>query len=166
MPFNKSLFSSNKEEYKTPQCLFELLHKEFQFTLDAAASQTNTKCSQFYAREDDALAQDWPGHVWCNPPYGRNISRWVEKGYMESRKGSTVVMLLPSRTDTLWWHKWVMKAKEIRFLNQRLTFEGTNNKSPMPCSIIVFTSGNHKPIIGTVDIKSAMIHSSHSRRYA
>ena len=97
---------------------------------------------KYFTEEEDGLAQDWKGHtVFVNPPYGRAIGRWLKKGYEESKKHNTlVVMLLPSRTDTKWWHDYVMKAKEIHLLRGRLKFGSSTNAAPFPSAGAVFHS--------------------------
>jgi phage N-6-adenine-methyltransferase len=149
---NGGMFSSKNTEWETPQILFDLLDAEFCFTLDATATPENAKVETFYTREDDALGQPWTGVVWCNPPYGRLIGAFVAKGHMESTKRrSVVVMLVPARTDTFWWHEHVMKAAEIRFIRGRLTFVGAPNPAPFPSAIVVF-----KPYHGRRPLLSSM----------
>jgi len=155
MTLNSSLMSSKSPEWETPQAFFERLDAEFGFTLDAAASSENTKCRDFYAIRDNALWQSWPGIVWCNPPYGRLIGKFVRKAYQEAQRGSTVVMLIPSRTDTHYWHNYVMQAKEIRFVRGRLCFAENGNRgsepAPFPSAVIVFKQGQYCPKISTMD---------------
>jgi len=143
MTLNNSMYSSNKMDWATPQKLFDQLNKEFLFDLDVAANSTNAKCPKFYDESANGLAQDWKGVCFMNPPYGRAIPKWVEKAYNESIKHtSRIVCLLPVRSDTKWWHNYVMKSYEIRLMNRRLTFEGASNKAPFPACIVVF-SGLH-----------------------
>ena len=145
------MFSSKSDEWETPQDLFNSLNDEFHFTLDPCSTHENHKCDKYYTQEDDGLSKDWAGEtVFCNPPYGRSIGKWVEKCYKESLKGSTVVMLIPSRTDTTWFHKYIYNKAEIRFLKGRLKFinralpswnEQGNYKlspAPFPSMIVVF----------------------------
>jgi phage N-6-adenine-methyltransferase len=139
MALNESLYASGNGDWETPDSLFAQLNKEFRFTLDSCASQENAKCKRFFTEDDNALAQRWKGRVFCNPPYGRGIGAWVEKAYRESQENSEVVVcLLPVRSDTKWWHKWVMQSSEIRLLTRRLTFKGSGNKAPVPSAIVVF----------------------------
>jgi phage N-6-adenine-methyltransferase len=98
-------FSSKTDLWATPQEFFNKLDAEFDFTLDVCANAENAKCENFYTAEDDGLQQPWTGVVWCNPPYGRGISEWVERAYQASLNGATVVMLIPARTDTRWFHR-------------------------------------------------------------
>ena len=89
------MFSSETDMWATPQEFFAELDQEFNFTLDPCASPENAKCAKYFTVEDDGLRQDWAGHtVFCNPPYGRQIGKWVKK-YEESKAGTTVVMLIP-----------------------------------------------------------------------
>lgn len=140
MSLTSGLFTSASCDWATPQEVFDSLDREFRFTLDSCASPGNAKCARYYSSEDwvSALALPWQGVVFCNPPYGRRIGQWVEKGARSAEEGATVVMLLPSRTDTQWWHRWVMKASEIRFIEGRLRFGNAANAAPFPSAIVVF----------------------------
>ncbi len=131
------MFSSKTDDWETPQDLFDKLDQEFEFNLDVCATQDNRKCRNFYTKELYGLKQDWHGVCWMNPPYGREIGKWVQKAYEESLKGSTVVCLLPSRTDTRWWHDYCMKG-EVRFIKGRLKFGNSKNSAPFPSAIVIF----------------------------
>ena len=135
-------FSSASGEWDTPQAFFDKLDKQFQFTLDPCATEANAKCDKYFTAEEDGLVQDWGGHtVFVNPPYGRGIGSWLEKGYQESKKHNTVVvMLIPSRTDTKWWHDYVMRAKEVHLVRGRLKFGTSENAAPFPSAVVVFHS--------------------------
>lgn len=129
-------------EYNTPQWLYDALNQEFRFTIDGAASISNTKCTRFWSEDDDALTKDWTDEVvFLNPPYGKGVtSRWAEKAYRESKKGATVVMIAPVRADAKWWHDWAMKA-EIRLFRNRLNFEndhGAKHYAPFATAVLVF----------------------------
>ena len=150
---HEGMFTSDRMDWATPQAFFDLVAEEFPFTLDAAAEPHNAKCLEFYTEAENGLAQPWPGVVWCNPPYGRSISKWVEKGYREAQNGSTVVMLIPARTDTAYWHDYVMKAAEVRLIRGRLVFgtgEATSN-APFPSALVVFRPGAHAPVVSAMD---------------
>lgn len=130
-------FSSQTGEWATPQWLFDELNNEFGFTLDVCALPDNAKCEKYYTPDVDGIKQSWENNTcWMNPPYGREISKWVQKAYKESRQ-STVVCLLPARTDTRWWHDYCMKG-EIRFLRGRLKFGQAKNSAPFPSAIVIF----------------------------
>lgn len=131
-------FSSRTDLWATPADFFARLNEEFNFTLDVCALPENAKCERFFTPADDGLSQQWIGVCWMNPPYGRDIRRWVEKAYLSARAGSTVVCLLPARTDTSWWHTWVMRANEIRFVRGRLRFGNSKNSAPFPSAVVVF----------------------------
>jgi|TARA_Y100000296_G_C5173412_1_gene258625 site-specific DNA-methyltransferase (adenine-specific) len=135
-------FSSASSEWDTPQGFYDKLDKQFNFTLDPCATSKSAKCKKYYTEEDDGLAQDWKGQtVFVNPPYGRGIGVWLKKGYEESKKHNTVVvMLIPSRTDTKWWHDYVMKAKEVHLVRGRLKFGTSANAAPFPSAVVVFHS--------------------------
>lgn len=137
---NSGLFSSKTNEWATPLALFQELDKEFGFTLDPCATPQNAKCKKFYTIEDDGLKQNWGGHrVFCNPPYGREIGRWVEKCYREAQRGALVVALIPARTDTRYFHEFIWKkAKEIRFLRGRLHFNESKQAAPFPSMIVIW----------------------------
>ena len=143
MPTNMTsgLFSSRTDEWATPMETFAALDAEFHFDLDPCATDSNHKCADYYTKEDDGLTMDWGGRrVFCNPPYGRAISAWVEKCYYESRKPDTlVVALLPARTDTAYFHDYIYgKAREIRFVRGRLHFNDSKNAAPFPSMIVIF----------------------------
>ena len=117
---NEALLSSKKMDWCTPADFFADLDQEFYFDLDPAATAKSAKCARYFTPNDDGLKMDWGGScVFCNPPYGRQIGDWVRKGYEESQKpGTVVVMLIPARTDTAYFHDYILhgKATEIRFL--------------------------------------------------
>lgn len=129
--------------WATPWPLFNKLDAEFHFELDVCALPENAKCARYYSPADDGLARDWSGACWMNPPYGREIGKWVRKAYEESRRGATVVCLLPARTDTAWWHDYAMKG-EVRFLRGRISFVGASGPAPFPSAVVVFHS--NKPL--------------------
>jgi len=137
-------FESRKQEWETPQLLFERLDQEFNFTFDLAADATNTKCQAYYDIENNALEHEWVGVIgWLNPPYGSRLyklSNWIKKAYQETQKYSstTVVMLIPARTNTSWWAKYCMKAKELWFIEGRPKFGNAKYGLPQPLVIVVF----------------------------
>lgn len=133
----ETLFSSASSEWETPQWLFDSLNSEFHFTLDAAATDQNHKCERYFTISDDALKQPWGSSTWLNPPYGRNVKKWVEKADAECRKGNTVVMLLFARTDTEWFHKYIYHRHEVRFIRGRIKFGGSKNNAPFPSMIVI-----------------------------
>jgi len=130
-------FSSETDLWSTPQATFDKLHAEFGFALDVCAIPENAKCPRFFSPEQDGLTQEWRGICWMNPPYGREIGRWMRKAYESSRAGATVVCLVPARTDTAWWHDYAVKG-EIRFIRGRLKFGGQANSAPFPSAIVIF----------------------------
>lgn len=134
------MFSSEKDNWETPQDLFDKLDDEFHFTLDAASSDLNAKCEKHYTVEDDGLSQSWAGNnVFLNPPYGRNMKDWMRKAYEESQaENTTVVVLVPARTDTAWFHDYVYGKAELRFLRGRLKFGGCENSAPFPSLVVVY----------------------------
>lgn len=116
---------------------FDELDEEFGFTMDVCALPHNAKCERFLTPDDDALSLPWEGVCWMNPPYGRGIAAWLQKAWEESQRGATVVCLVPSSTDTRWWHEYVMRG-EVRFIRGRLRFSGVTTSAPFPSAIVVF----------------------------
>lgn len=115
------MFSSKTDKWETPQDFFDELNREFGFSLDVCALPENAKTTRYYTPEQDGLAQPWEGVVWCNPPYGRQIGKWVERAVLAAKSGVVVVMLLPARTDTKWFHEYIYGKAEIRFVRGRPT---------------------------------------------
>ena len=135
---NKDLmFSSKTDLWATPQTFFDKLNSEFGFDTDVCALASNAKCAKFFTPEVNGLTQAWEGVCWMNPPYGRGIGMWLKKAYESSQKGATDVCLVPSRTDTQWWHDYCMKG-EVRFIKGRLKFGGHNNAAPFPSAVVIF----------------------------
>jgi phage N-6-adenine-methyltransferase len=132
-------FSSLSDEWSTPQDFFQRLDREFGFELDVAARASNAKCPKFFTLAEDGLRQHWQGVTWCNPPYTRRqIGNWLKKAYESAAAGATVVCLIPSRTDSKFWHDYVMRASEIRFVRGRLKFSGAKTGAPFPNAVVVF----------------------------
>ena len=136
---NKGLFTSNTDLWATPQEFFDRLNEEFHFTLDPCANDENHKCPTYFTKEQDGLKQDWQGHrVFCNPPYGRAIGAWVKKCHDEAQKGALVVMLIPARTDTSYFHDYIYHKAELRFIRGRLKFGNAEQGAPFPSMVVVF----------------------------
>lgn len=144
-------FSSATPEWSTPRAFFAALDREFGFTLDPCATPENATCLQFFTAEDDGLKQPWDGVVFMNPPYGYKIGHWVRKAYNESRYGAVVVALIPAKTETAWWHDYVMRAAEIRLIRGRMRFGGSSINAPFPSCVVVFRPGEHVPVFSTMD---------------
>lgn len=134
---NKVMYSSEKDDWETPQELFDYYNFQYDFTLDVAASAQNHKCKDYFTKEDDGLLKEWYGRVWCNPPYGREIGKWVKK--CAEYRGLSV-MLIPARTDTKWFHEYILNNPrvEISFIRGRLHFNNSKNAAPFPSMIVVF----------------------------
>ena len=132
------IFSSQTDEWATPQNLFHELDQEFNFSLDPCATDENHKCKRYFTKAQDGLQKKWGGCVFVNPPYGREIYKWVKKAYEESKDGATVVMLLPARTDTKWFHEFIYNRAEIRFLKGRIKFGNAKNSAPFPSMIVIY----------------------------
>ena len=134
----KAQLTSNTCEWETPDKLYDELNDEFHFALDVCATPDNAKCALYFSREQDGLKQKWGGTAWCNPPYGKGIRQWVHKAYHETYNGVTTVMLLPARTDTAWFHDYVLPYAEIRFHRGRVKFKGGSYPAPFPSIICIF----------------------------
>lgn len=131
-------FESSSNEWETPDEVFIPLNREFNFTLDAAATEYNAKVKPFISKESDAFAQRWSGVVWLNPPYGRGLDKWMKKANDERCLGVTTVALIPARTNTRWFHRIVLPNAEVRFVEGRPKFGDANEGLPWPLLIVIF----------------------------
>jgi phage N-6-adenine-methyltransferase len=138
------MFTSQTCEWATPKGLFAELNEEFDFTLDVCASSENHLCEKYFSKEDDSLKQIWTGRCWMNPPYGREIGKWCKKALAEtkSNRAELVCCLVPSRTDTTWWHECCMQG-EIRFIRGRLKFGGSTNSAPFPSAVVILRASEN-----------------------
>ena len=135
---DKIHFSSESPEWGTPQDLFDKLNHIFNFDLDVCATHENAKCTNYITQEQCGLATEWKGKCFMNPPYGRTMSKWIEKA---KNHNDLVVCILPARTDTKYWQDLVMKADVVKFIRGRLKFTGANAGSgaaPFPSAIVIF----------------------------
>lgn len=134
------MFSSDKMDWTTPIELFKELDKEFHFTLDPCSTHENALCEKHYTIDEDGLKQDWGGEtVYCNPPYGREVKHWVKKCYEESLKDNTTIVLpIFARTDTKYFHDYIYKKAELRFIKGRLKFGNCKNSAPFPSILAIF----------------------------
>ena len=129
-------FESKRQDWETPDSIFDPLNEEFGFTIDVCANDANAKCKDYFSEEDNALEQEWNGVCWMNPPFGEQ-GKWVKKAYESSESGAIVVCLLPARTNTNWWHEYCMKG-EVRFIKGRPKFKGAKYGLPQPLAIVIF----------------------------
>jgi len=135
---NQAMFSSNTDLWATPQDFFDKYSVAYgPFDIDVCADSTNAKCSVYFDKEKDGLKQEWVGKCWMNPPYGREIGKWMSKAFESSKQGATVVCLVPARTDTKWWHDYAMNG-EIIFIKGRLKFGNAKNSAPFPSAVVIF----------------------------
>jgi site-specific DNA-methyltransferase (adenine-specific) len=147
------MFSSATDNWETPQALFDELNREFDFEVDLCATPENTKCPSFITPEINSLSAPWGPFfnrrnvLWCNPPYGREIGSWIRKAaetvqekHSQTGGSCTIVMLLPARTDTRWFHDYIYgkEGVEVRFLKGRLKFGRSENSAPFPSMIVIF----------------------------
>jgi len=137
----KGMMSSDSVEWETPDAFFDRLDEEFGFEVDVCATKDNAKCDIYFTPEVDGLAQSWGGlTIWCNPPYGKDIGKWIRKCADHGAKGGVAVMLIHARTDTKWFHDLVVpNATEIRFVKGRLKFSNKGS-APFPSLVAVFGS--------------------------
>lgn len=135
----KGVFSHNTDEWETPKELFETLNAEFGFTLDPCSTEKNHKCEKYYTIENCGLSHTWIGEtVFVNPPYSR-CTEWVQKSYYEWLTNNiTIVLLIPARTDTKWFHNYVYGKAEIRFIKGRLKFSDSKNSAPFPSMLVIY----------------------------
>lgn len=132
-------YSHKRSDWGTPIELFNELNQKYgPFDIDVCANDKNAKCTSYYTEKDDALKfSHWVGRCFMNPPYGREIGKWIHKAWHSAEQGSLVVCLLPARTDTKWFHEYALKG-QIHFLKGRLKFEGAQWSAPFPSMIVVF----------------------------
>lgn len=137
---NDVIFSSNTTEWETPKDFYNCLDAEFHFTLDPCATPENAKCPHYFTKNQDGLKQFWGNDtVFYNPPYGRQIGKWVEHAFNTHWvNDNTIVVLLPARTDTKWFHKYIYRKAEIRFIKGRLKFGGSKNNAPFPNMLVIW----------------------------
>lgn len=140
---NDIVLSSTRTDWATPRAFFAAMHAEFSFDIDVCANAENACLPRYWTETDDALSQDWSGLTcWMNPPYSNSgLKKWLKKAYDESRKGAVVVCLIPARTETAWWHDYVIRATEIRFIRGRLQFgggTGNGHNATFPSAVVVF----------------------------
>ena len=135
----KGVFLHESDEWGTPKEFYEELDKEFNFNLDPCSTEENHKCPFYFTKENDGLSKNWGGYrVFCNPPYS-DIAKWVEKCYWEGHKENTLVcLLIPSRTDTKYFHDFIYNRAEIRFVKGRLKFGDSKNSAPFPSMLVIF----------------------------
>lgn len=137
----QALFTSEKQDWETPDTIFNSLNQEFHFDIDIASSKSNAKCNKFFTKDDDALSKDWStlGNVFCNPPYNE-LPIWVEKAYQESliKHDGVIVLLITARPETVYWHKFIFKKAEIRFIKGRLKFSNAKSSAPFPSAIVIY----------------------------
>ncbi len=146
MELNDVHFSSKSDDWETPQALYDSLNERYHFELDVCASAESAKCARYFNREMDGLKQPWTGRCWMNPPYGREIGKWVKKAYETAQKGEGfVVCLLPARTDAGWFHDYCMKGR-YTFLRGRLKFGNAKHNAPFPSMIVIFGGDKHDQI--------------------
>jgi phage N-6-adenine-methyltransferase len=142
----RSTGCDQKDLWETPDYIFKPLDLEFDFTLDPCCTLSNCKAGKCYTVDQDGLSESWAGQrVFCNPPYSRgNIDNWVKKCYLESLKQNTLIVgLLPVSTSANWWHEWVWKRAELRYIKGRVRFVGAKHTAPFS-SVIAIWASNYK----------------------
>lgn len=133
-------FKSNTVEWPTPDETFIPLDSEFHFTMDVAATSENAKCEQYWTKEQDGLSQKWEGVCWMNPPYGKDVPKWLKKAIQETANKVTTVCLIPARTNTAWFHDLCLNepSAEVRFVKGRPKFGNASHGLPLPLAIIIY----------------------------
>ena len=132
MTFNNGMMSSKRQDWKTPKNVYDELNKEFKFDFDPCLVSTNT------IHPIDMLGSSWAGKsIFVNPPY-KYLAKWIEKCYQEWKKGKIIVMLIPVRTDTKAFHKFIYHNVELRFIKGRLCFDDSRTGAPFPSMIVIF----------------------------
>lgn len=131
----RTIYSSKTDLWETPQDLFNRYDDQYHFDIDLCALPENAKCTRYFTPQDDALIQEWSGVCWCNPPYGRQLAKWVAKA---ATSNATVVMLLPARTDTRWFHEYCLPHGKVEFIRGRVHFGGSVNPAPFASMVVVF----------------------------
>lgn len=160
----RGLSSSGNIEWETPDYLFKYFDKIYNFTLDPCCAPENAKCEKFFTKEDSGLFKSWQGHrVFMNPPYGRQIPKWIEKAYNEVYHPAcylqtTVTCLIPARTDTRYWHDYCAKADKIIFIKGRIRF-GKNKDfrypTTFPAAVVIFDKNiKDEEKVSFLDIRS------------
>ena len=145
MSKNETSFNGKRrEDWETPQWLFDKLNSVFNFYIDLAASEENAKCSRFITTEDDFLTIDTKGLIsshdwaWCNPPYSRNgCGRWVEKIFQVPNS----VSLLPASVGAKWFSEVWKRSRAICFIDQRIRFAGAPGVAQFDSCLAVKTDG-------------------------
>lgn len=139
---NDLMFSSKNQAWETPKDFFDKYDSIYHFETDVCAMPENAKCKRFFTPEMDGLKQEWTGVCWMNPPYGRQIGKWVRKAYESARDNlATVVCLLPARTDTRWFHDYILPHAEVQFIKGRIKFGGAKENAPFPNMLVTFYPG-------------------------
>lgn len=148
--WNRSGDTGGRYDWRTPRALYDLLNEEFEFTTDAAANDDNHLADHYFTPERSAFTESWAGlRVFCNPPYGRVITDWIQKGYqegfgyIEGLCAEVVVMLIPAKPDTAYWWRYC-RYGQVRFLPGRLKFDppvgvdAAPNSAGFPSAVVVF----------------------------
>lgn len=142
----ESAHATGRIDWETPPEFFKQYDDIYHFTLDVCADASNRKVERFFTKEQNGLAQDWSGErCWCNPPYGRGeIGKWVKKASEEAQRDALVVMLLPARTSTPWFHDylWLQPEVSIEFIRGRMKFVGAQNSAMFPSMVVTFFPWN------------------------
>lgn len=153
-------FKSNTVEWATPPEVYDPLNREFGFTLDVAATSENAKCPRYYTRKDDGLAQPWDGVCWMNPPYGKDVPKWLARALEESKRGVTTVCLIPARTNTKWFHDLCLSVAEVRFVKGRPKFGDADHGLPLPLAVVVY-----RPRYGSVCMANRPVQTRRALTY-
>jgi phage N-6-adenine-methyltransferase len=131
------------QSWETPQAVLQVLYSVFgRFDLDPCSPRKHgpVKARVHFTAEDDGLSLPWHGRVFVNPPYGKELSHWIAKARDEFENGSAtlVVLLIPARTETAYWHDYIAGQASVCFLKGRLKFSDGKQSAPFPSALVIF----------------------------
>ncbi len=130
--FTPKMMTSKRQDWRTPKAIYNELNREFAFNFDPCTVSNGS------LHPIDMLGSTWGGdNIYVNPPYNK-LGNWIEKCYQEWKKGKTVVMLIPARTDTIAFHKYIYNQAEIRFIKGRLCFDDSGKPAPFPSMVVIW----------------------------
>lgn len=141
MGIGSNSFKSDSIEYSTPQKLFEFMDGQYHFERDVCASEQNRKCDLYFTKDEDALTKEWLGNCWMNPPFNKQLGKFVLKMHSEFKAhGGVKVALVPVRSNTVWWSR-VVRDAEVVFINGEVNFNDADRGLWLPMCFLVFGNG-------------------------
>lgn len=152
---NTVVHSSRSHTWETPPAVYADLAAVYPFTLDPCCTPETAKCPTYFTPTDDGLSQPWTPHTcYVNPPYGREMAKWVAKAADEADRGATCVCLIPARTGAAMWHRIIFRrATAVYFVDGWIQFYRDGKPSginaPFASAVVVFTPTGGPPTVGT-----------------